>query len=97
MIAEPMVVYERADTLDQVLAAWRRSPPDPEAGGAERDAVHPAIESMAEDLARAMSILLAELLSAGPFGHGDFLLKAGPMRRRAPTTRSAVGHRRRRP
>lgn len=39
--------------------------PDHEAGSAGGDAVHPAIESMAEDLARATRILLIELLSAG--------------------------------
>jgi hypothetical protein len=38
--------------------------PDPEAGSAEGDAVRPAIESMAADLARAATILLTELLSA---------------------------------
>jgi predicted nucleotidyltransferase len=47
MIADPVLVYERGDTLDQ---RWRVDAiaPDPEAGRAERDPVHPAIEPVAE-------------------------------------------------
>jgi len=65
MIAEPVLVYERGDTLDQALARVDAIAPDPEAGRAERDAVHPAIELVAEDLARPTRILLTELLDAG--------------------------------
>jgi hypothetical protein len=65
MIAEPVLVYERGDTLDQALARVEAIAPDPEAGRAERDAVHPAIEPVAEDLARPTRILLTELLTAG--------------------------------
>jgi predicted nucleotidyltransferase len=52
MIAEPVLVYERGDTLDQALARVAAIAPDPEAGRTERDPVHPAIEPVAEDLAR---------------------------------------------
>jgi predicted nucleotidyltransferase len=65
MIAEPVLVYERGDTLDQALARVDAIAHDPEAGRAERDAVHPAIEPVAEDLARPTRILLTELLIAG--------------------------------
>jgi predicted nucleotidyltransferase len=65
MIEEPVLVYERGDTLDQALARIEAIAPDPEGGRAERDAVHPAIELVAEDLARPTRILLTELLDAG--------------------------------
>jgi hypothetical protein len=65
MIAEPVLVYERGDTLDQALARVEAIAADPEAGRAERDPVHSAIEPVAEDLARPTRILLTELLTAG--------------------------------
>lgn len=65
MIAEPVLVYERGDTLDQALARVASITPDPEAGRAERDPVHPTIEAVAEDLARPTRILLTELITAG--------------------------------
>jgi hypothetical protein len=65
MIAEPVLVYERGDTLGQALARVEAIAPDPAAGRAERDAVHRAIEPVAEDLARPTGILLTELLAAG--------------------------------
>jgi hypothetical protein len=65
MIAEPVLVYERGDTLDQALARVASIMPDPKAGRAERDAVHPTIEALAEDLARPTRILLTELITAG--------------------------------
>lgn len=65
MIAEPVLVYERGDTLDQALARVAAIAADPEAGRAKRDRVHPTIEPVAEDLARPTRILLTELLSAG--------------------------------
>jgi predicted nucleotidyltransferase len=65
MIEEPVLVYEHGDTLDHALARIEAIAPDPEAGRAERDAVHPAIELVAEDLARPTRILLTELLDAG--------------------------------
>jgi predicted nucleotidyltransferase len=64
VIAEPVLVYERGDRLDQVLARVDAIAPDPGAGRAERDAVHPAIEPVADDLARPTRILLTELLTA---------------------------------
>lgn len=48
MIAEPVAVYERGDTLDRALARVEAIAPDPEAGRAERDAVPPAIEPVAD-------------------------------------------------
>ena len=65
MIAEPVLVYERGDTLDRALARVEAIAPDPEAGRAERDPVHPAIEPVADELARPTRILLTELLTAG--------------------------------
>jgi hypothetical protein len=65
MIAEPVLVYERGDTLDQALARIDSIAPDPEAGRADRDPVHPAIEPIADDLARPTRILLSELLAEG--------------------------------
>lgn len=65
MIAEPVLVYERGDTLDQALARVASITPDPEAGRAERDPVHPAIEAVAEDLARPTRIMLTELITTG--------------------------------
>jgi hypothetical protein len=68
MIAEPVLVYQRGDTRDQSLARVAAIAPDPEAGRAERDPVHPAIEPVAEDLARPTRILLTELLTADLLG-----------------------------
>jgi hypothetical protein len=65
MIVEPVLVYERGDTLEAALARVEAIVPDPEAGRAQRDPVHPAIEAFAEDLARPSRILLTELLAAG--------------------------------
>jgi hypothetical protein len=65
MIEEPVLVYERGDTLDRALARVEAIVPDPAAGRAQRDPVHPAIEAVAEDLARPTRILLTELLDAG--------------------------------
>jgi predicted nucleotidyltransferase len=65
MIEEPVLVYERGETLDQALSRIEAIVPDPEAGRAQRDPVHPAIEPVAADLARPTRILLTELLTAG--------------------------------
>jgi hypothetical protein len=65
MIAEPVLVYERGDTLERALARVEAIAADPEAGRAERDPVHPAIEPVAELLARPTRILLTELVMAG--------------------------------
>jgi predicted nucleotidyltransferase len=65
LIAEPVLVYERGDTLEAALARVEAIAPDPEAGRAQRDPVHPAIEPVAEDFARPSRILLTELLGTG--------------------------------
>lgn len=65
MIVQPVLVYERGDTLEAALARVEAIAPDPEAGRARRDPVYPAIEAVAEDLARPTRILLTELLAAG--------------------------------
>jgi len=65
MIAEPVLIYQQGDTLLQALARVEAVTPDPTAGRAERDPVHPAIEAVADDLARPSRILLTELLAAG--------------------------------
>ena len=65
MIAEPVLVYERGDALDRALARIDSIAPDAEAGRADRDPVHPAIEPIADDLARPIRILLSELLAGG--------------------------------
>jgi hypothetical protein len=68
MIAEPVLVYRRGDTLAEVLARVAAITPDPRAGRAQRDPVHPAIEPIADDLARPTRILLTELLEARLLG-----------------------------
>ena len=65
MIVEPVLVYAAGDTLAAALARVEAIVADPEAGRARRDPVHPAIEAVAEDLARPSKILLTELLAAG--------------------------------
>jgi hypothetical protein len=63
MLAEPVLVYARADTIDPALARVQAIAPGPEAGRALRDPVHDAIELVAEDLARLNRTLLNELLA----------------------------------
>jgi hypothetical protein len=46
MIVEPVLVYERGDTLETALARVGAITPGPEAGRAARDPVHPAIEAV---------------------------------------------------
>jgi hypothetical protein len=65
MLAEPVLVYQRGDTLAGVRARVDAIAPDPGAGPAERDPVHPAIEPVSEDLARPSRIMLSELVGAG--------------------------------
>jgi predicted nucleotidyltransferase len=65
MIAEPVLVYERGDTLERARARVEAITTDPGAGRARRDPVHPAIEPVADDLKRPSRILLTELLTAG--------------------------------
>jgi predicted nucleotidyltransferase len=65
MLAEAVAVYERGDDLNAALARVSAIKPDPDAGRAQRDPVHPAIESVAEDLTRPTRILLTELITAG--------------------------------
>ena len=65
ILAEPVLVYDRGDTFDDALARVEAIAPDSEAGRAERDPVHPAVEPVAGDLARPSRILLTELLKAG--------------------------------
>ncbi len=64
MLAEPTLVYERGDSLADSLARVEAINPDPAAGRAERDPVHPALEPVADDLVRPSHILLAELAAA---------------------------------
>jgi hypothetical protein len=65
MLVEPVVVYQRGDTLAGASARVAAITPDPAAGRAERDPVHPAIEPVADDLARPSRIMLCELIAAG--------------------------------
>lgn len=65
MLGEPVLVYQRADTLAGARARVAAIALDPAAGRAERDAVHPPIEPVAEDLARPSRIMLSELITAG--------------------------------
>jgi hypothetical protein len=68
MIAEPVLIYRRGDTLAEALARVEAITRDPHAGRAQRDPVHPAIEPIADDLARPTRILLTELLEARLLG-----------------------------
>jgi hypothetical protein len=65
MIVEPVLVYERGDTLADALKRIAAITPDPAAGRAERDPIHPTIEPVAEDLVRPSRIMLSELIAAG--------------------------------
>jgi len=65
MLAEPVLVYQRGDTLAGARARVDAIALDPAAARAERDPVHPAIEPVAEDLARPWRIMLSELITAG--------------------------------
>jgi len=65
LIAAPVLVYQHGDPLDEALARVEAIAPDPTAGRAERDPVHPAIEPVADELARPTRILLTELFAAG--------------------------------
>jgi hypothetical protein len=71
MLAGPVLVYSAGDTPDEERERVDASASDPRAGRTERDGVHPAIESVAEDLLRPATILLGELLGTG-------LLTIGP-------------------
>jgi hypothetical protein len=65
MLVEPVLVYERGDTLADVLERVEAITPDPAAGRAARDPVHSTIEGVAEDMARPSRIMLSELIAAG--------------------------------
>jgi predicted nucleotidyltransferase len=65
MLAAAILIYERGDTLDVALARVNAIKADPAAGRAARDPMHPAIEPLAEDLARPSRILLTELAERG--------------------------------
>jgi hypothetical protein len=65
MLATPVLVYQRGDTLADAQARVDAIAPNSAAGRAERDSVHPAIESVIEDLARPSLIMLSELIGAG--------------------------------
>jgi hypothetical protein len=65
MLVEPVHIYKRGDDLDQALARLAGIKPDPKAGRAQRDPVDPAIDPVADDLARPTMILLTELITAG--------------------------------
>jgi hypothetical protein len=65
MLVEPVLVYQRGDTLAGARARVAAITPDPAAGRAERDPVNPAIEPVADDLARPSRIMLSELIEAG--------------------------------
>ena len=65
MIAEPVLVYQRGDQLEECLARISSIAEDRSAGRATRDPVHPALEPVIDDLARPSRILLTELASRG--------------------------------
>jgi hypothetical protein len=65
ILGEPVLVYQRGDTLAVARARVDTIAPDPAAGRAERDPVHPAIEPVAENLARPSRIMLSDLIGAG--------------------------------
>lgn len=65
MIGEPVLVYERGDNLDAVVARIRSIAEDPEAGQAERDPIHPVLGPVAEALSRPSLILMTEMAERG--------------------------------
>lgn len=65
MVSEPVLVYQRGDSIGAALARVRAIAEDPSAGRAEREPVHPMIESVADRLSRPSRILLTELADRG--------------------------------
>jgi hypothetical protein len=68
MVAEPVLLYQRGDTLGDAEARVRAITEDPEAGRAERDPVHPVLEPVADLLSRPSLILLTEMAGRGFVG-----------------------------
>jgi hypothetical protein len=61
LLDNSVMLYRRGDTLDIALARVRAIEPDPDAGRADRDPVHPTLVRFVDDLARPSRILLTEL------------------------------------
>lgn len=65
MVAEPVLLYQRGDTLKDAEARVRAIAEDLEAGRAEREPVHPVLEQVADLLSRPSLILLTEMANRG--------------------------------
>ncbi len=64
-LGEPVLIYQDGDDLEAALARVNAIKPDPGAGRAERDSVHPTLEPVADALSRPSLITLSELMSHG--------------------------------
>lgn len=52
ILPNPVLVYQQGGTLEQALERVRGIAVDPEAGRAQRDAMHPSLEPVADELRR---------------------------------------------
>lgn len=65
MLQAAITVFERGDSYDTAAARVHAIASDAGAGRAERDAVHPVIEPLVDDLTRPSRIVLTEMASRG--------------------------------
>lgn len=64
-ITEPVLIYQDGDDLDAALERVNAIKPEPAAGRAARDPVHPVLEPVADALSRPSLIVLGGLLTHG--------------------------------
>jgi hypothetical protein len=64
-IGEPVLIYQDGDDLDAALSRVETIKPDPNAGRADRDPIHPVLEPVADALSRPSLIVLGELINHG--------------------------------
>lgn len=64
-LSEPVLIYQDGDDLETALARVHAIEPDPSAGRAERDLVHPSLAKVADALSRPSLITLGELAAHG--------------------------------
>jgi hypothetical protein len=67
-MTEPVLISRDGDDLDAALARVNAIKPEPGAGPAARDPIHPALEPVADALSRPSLIVLGELRTHGHVG-----------------------------
>jgi hypothetical protein len=65
MIGEPVLLYERGDSFAAAAARVRNIAEDSGAGRADRETVHPVLESVADAFSRPSLILMTEMATRG--------------------------------